>query len=169
MKTFFCTFNQEYLEKSFYWLTEPEVNSLTMAGDVTKEKQKKWFASLKTKKDYVIWGVEADGRPVGAAGMKHIDMKKKTAEYFGYIGEKEYWGKGIGTKMLLFVMDRAKEIGLDQITLRVNRGNIRAVHLYKKYGFRFLEGEGHESGYDVYARHLADVMHGPCREDNRNG
>ena len=40
-----------------------------------------WFNFLANRKDY-----QADGIPIGADGMKHIDYKlKKTAGYFGCI------------------------------------------------------------------------------------
>ena len=73
--------------------------------------------------------------PIGVVGLKHIDREAGECEYFGYIGEKACWGRGIGISMLDFIKQQAIIIGLDKIVLKVSPQNIRAVRLYEKYGF----------------------------------
>lgn len=133
-------FDKIFLTKSFVWLTDPEIKYLTLSPDIHNEEQQKWFSSLNNRDDYKIWGIAVKGIPIGAVGLKKINMKLLTAEYFGYIGEKEYWGQGIGTKMLSFAIDEARKLGIKRLDIHVSDDNKRAIHLYEKLGFKDMGG-----------------------------
>lgn len=47
----------------------------------------------------------------------------------------EYRGKGIGSKLLEKVIEKAQEFGLEKIELHVYTTNEPAIALYKKFGF----------------------------------
>lgn len=51
----------------------------------------------------------------------------------------EYRGQGLGSKLLLAVVDHSKRFGLEKIELNVYTSNTSAIALYKKFGF---EDEG---------------------------
>ena len=123
----------EFLEYSWIWLNEPEVKALTNTPDFSKEDQASFFEALPNKKDYLIKGILIDGNPIGACGLKQIT--KHDAEYWGYIGEKQYWGKGLGKEILAGMINSAKELNLSSIYLKVIHDNLRAINLYKKMGF----------------------------------
>ncbi len=126
-------FTKDILDKSWYWLNDPEIKRLTNTPDFTREQQRQWFKNLSQKKDYLIWGVLADSNPIGVCGLKNIT--KTDAEYWGYIGEKAYWGKGIGKEMMKLMKAKAKELGLESIWLEVIKENYRAIGLYEKVGY----------------------------------
>ena len=138
----FVPFDKEALECSYVWLKEYEIKHLTMTPEITKESQKKWFESLETRTDYWIKAIKADGKLVGAVGLKYIDIAEKKAEYFGYIGEKELWGNGIGKEMVSYVAEYAKTLGIRTMYLHVADYNERAVRLYKKQGFFIVGKDG---------------------------
>ena len=48
---------------------------------------------------------------------------------------KESRGKGIGTAMLLFMMEEGKKRGINAYTLEVRVSNAEAIHVYEKLGF----------------------------------
>lgn len=121
-------------------MKDPLMNYLIDGGDIDVECQSKWFESLDNRQDYFVWGVEADKVPIGVVGLKHIDYKAKTGEYFGYIGEKKFWGMGIGKKMLDFICSIAFNMGLSILELNVLEDNIRAIKLYERYGFDYKKG-----------------------------
>lgn len=128
------TYDKIYFVLSKTWLLDSEVNYLIHAGDIPNDEERlQWFNSLMSRSDYLIWGVEYNGTPVGVCGLKKIDGK--TAEYWGYIGEKSYWGKGIGKMMMAIILDISKELKLSSIWLRVRKYNHRAIGLYKSIGF----------------------------------
>jgi RimJ/RimL family protein N-acetyltransferase len=128
------SYDERFLERSWVWLQDPEIQRLTMTPALSRETQANWFASLPDRSDYKIWGIEMDGDPIGAFGLKNI-IDGSRGEYWGYIGEKGYWGCGVGTWMLESALAFAREAGLRQVWLRVSRENERAIRLYVRNGF----------------------------------
>lgn len=126
------SFSRVFLEKSFYWCNDPEIQELIDGRPVNKEEQEKWYKTLPLRKDYMIWGLSCDGVPIGSCGLK--DINEYSAEYFGYIGEKSYWG-GLGSKLLALVETEAKQMHLSRIYLKVLFSNLRAKHLYEKLSY----------------------------------
>lgn len=57
-----------------------------------------------------------------------------------FIGEPEYWSKGIGTKYTKMVFDfLKKERNADAVILDPHKNNPRAIRMYQKAGFRIIE------------------------------
>jgi RimJ/RimL family protein N-acetyltransferase len=133
----FVEFDLSFLEKSFKWLSDPNIQYLTMTPNFTKETQLKWFNSLTYRINYKIWGVKYNNIPIGACGLKNIMSGK--GEYWGYIGDREYWGKGIGMEMISYVEDHARTLFLIYIYLHVLVDNLRAQKLYTKMGYQTNE------------------------------
>ena len=49
--------------------------------------------------------------------------------------------KGLGTKLVLDVINKAKKMGKDHIILQVKKNNIHAIKIYEKLRFtKYLEG-----------------------------
>ena len=132
----FSQFDERFLKRSWEWLQDPEIKRLTMTPDFTRDQQRSWFNRLPETKDYMIWGLLCGDAPIGAAGLKHITAKD--AEYWGYIGEREYWGTGLGGEMMQFAIEKAGALGLRGLYLTVHKDNVRAVALYAKAGFRIV-------------------------------
>lgn len=123
---------------------------------VTLEDEKKYVAKnleqmAKQKKVVVL--VLANDILVGSA---EVTMKEKTEKHRGLIGitiKKGYRDQGVGTELLRLVMALAKQelSGLETLELRVNANNDRAIHLYKKLGFkefgRLPRGVKRDDGY----------------------
>lgn len=130
----FVEYDEIFLEKSWEWLNEKEIKYLTCTPDFTKEQQKKWFLSLKDKKDYFINGVLYNEIPIGVVGLKNIT--DTDGEYWGYIGEKEYWNKGIGRHLINHIIEYSKILKIQKIYLKVIKQNVRAFKLYEKVGFK---------------------------------
>lgn len=113
----FVEFDRNFLESSWKWLTDDEIRILTGTPFMTKRQQEDWFLLLPFQVDYYIWGVKYNGIPIGACGIKHKTFDK--GEYWGYIGEKKYWGRGIGKKMLQYIEQRARIMNLTTLYLHV--------------------------------------------------
>lgn len=139
MKIQFPEFDRVFLTLSCKWLSDSTIKYLTQTPDITKENQEKWFASIRDKDDYYIRGITVDDKPIGACGLKHITSE--AGEYWGYIGERDFWGKGIGGRMMAFIEEYAKTLGLRQIYLQVLNDNERAVRLYAKNGYEAVSEE----------------------------
>lgn len=133
MEITFVAFDVRFLKQSSKWLQDEEIRMLIHASPFSAEQQQQWFEQLPDRKNYLIWGVECDHQPIGVVGLKHVT--DESGEYWGYIGEKEYWGKGIGKQMIMFIEDVAILKKLLIIYLNVTKENVRAIKFYEKMRF----------------------------------
>lgn len=134
MKIELVNFSNKFLSLSWDWLNDEEVKKLTNTPNITKKSQEIWFNNLSEKSDYEIWGIIAEDKPIGACGLKNIT--EIDCEYWGYIGEKSFWGRGVGSMILSKLIEKAKQKQIKILWLKVLKDNIRAINLYKKYGFQ---------------------------------
>ena len=59
---------------------------------------------------------------------------------FGVSVLKDFWGKGLGTELLKYLIDWCKDLGIiRKVNLRVRTDNLAAIHTYEKLGFK-VEG-----------------------------
>lgn len=126
-------YTEDFLMLSRSWLRDPEIKSLTQTADFTDEQQLNFFLGLANRSDYLIYGVLYDGQKIGAAGLKNIS--NESAEYWGYIGVKEMWGKKLGQEMVNSVLQVAEQRGIQTVNLKVSIENLRAIKLYSRLGF----------------------------------
>lgn len=122
------------LEKSWEWLNDPEIKQLTLTPEMKKESQDEWFQNLRNRKDYFIVGVWRNDEPIGVVGIKNI--VSSDGELFGYIGEKKYWGKGIGADMMKITIDKARDLGLTSVYSVIGTDNINSQRLHRRFGFK---------------------------------
>ena len=91
--------------------------------------------------------IEYKGQAIGYCQMYKLD--DETLEEYEYesrnkvvygldqfIGEPEYWGKGIGTRLLRELLAFSENSGIESIYLDVRADNDRAIALYRKFGFK---------------------------------
>lgn len=130
----FKDFTREVLEKSWEWLNDPLIKRQVFALDFDKETQEKWFESLKTKDDYFIKSMWHNGKPIAVMGIKHLTAKE--GEVFGYIGEKEYWGKTVGVQGMDFLIDYGRSIQLESLYAIMLKENLNSYKLHCRMGFK---------------------------------
>lgn len=151
-------FDQASLDKSWHWLNDPEIRALTLTPPFTRADQISFFKALPKRTDYLIWGVALDeGRVhqevIGCAGLKN--HRKTRAEYWGYIGEKGYWGRRLGRQMLELVEQEARARGFEVLDLVVSESNMRAIRLYSRAGYTLVE-EPSEGGRYLMTRQIGN-------------
>jgi RimJ/RimL family protein N-acetyltransferase len=65
--------------------------------------------------------------------------KRPRTQHFGEFGItvlRKYWNFGIGSRMVTYLVDWARQTGrVRKINLRVRVDNLPAIHLYEKHGF----------------------------------
>lgn len=130
----FEEFDDEFLRLSWEWINDKEIKYLINSPDITKKEQLTWFNNLKIRNDYYIRGVKVNDVRVGVVGIKNI-IEHDQGEYFGYIGDKRYWRKGIGSIMIEESIKIATKKGLSCLYLKVIPDNYAAIGLYTKKGF----------------------------------
>ncbi len=63
---------------------------------------------------------------------------------------EEKRGGGYGTALLCRAMERGKQLGLEKITLRVNKHNKNSINWYKERGFVYAESSKKSIGSGYY-------------------
>jgi RimJ/RimL family protein N-acetyltransferase len=131
------------LPKFVRWLPNNEVSQYLLVdfSNLTLKKEKAWYNDTKKQKDTIIFGLYAlDGNKkvlIGSTGLKKIDYNHENAEFGIIVGDKNYWGKGIGTEATKLVLDFGfKVLGLNAIYLAVFSKNKAGQKAYKRAGFK---------------------------------
>jgi putative acetyltransferase len=80
---------------------------------------------------------EVDGKNVGYISLTHYQRPRLThAGTLGMFVHPDYWGHGIGSKLVTAALDVADNwLNLKRVELDVFVDNEAAIHLYKKFGF----------------------------------
>lgn len=83
---------------------------------------------------------ELEGRVVGMGALKRVDAE--TAELKRMRVQPEYQGKGLGTKLLRLLENKAKELGYTCLILDTSLQQQAALHMYTKHGYKeYKRGE----------------------------
>ena len=126
-----------------------ETDNLTFGAEglpVSVEDEEKYITSLVDSTSSAMFLAKADGKIVGSATFRTSDRARLSHRAEMCISIlKEYWGQGIGHMLMDALIDFAKNVAHTEIiSLEVNSENVRAIHLYEKYGFEKI---GHFKGF----------------------
>jgi RimJ/RimL family protein N-acetyltransferase len=84
-------------------------------------------------------------RQVGFTTFSGLDPDNGSVTYHVTIGERDAWGRGLGTETTELMLDHAfARLGLHRVGLTVFAFNERAIRAYEKAGFR-VEGRLREA------------------------
>ena len=77
------------------------------------------------------------GEQVGDIGVTQIrpHLKYRHRAVMGISVRKEYWGCGLGSFLMQIAVEQTAANGFEQLELGVFEDNVRAIHLYEKFGF----------------------------------
>ena len=85
----------------------------------------------------VMMAAVVDGKVAGNCSISGIGGKRKILHRcsMAIALYREFWGLGIGTAMIGYLTELARQIGFEQIDLEVVADNEQAQALYRKCGF----------------------------------
>ncbi|WP_256010071.1 GNAT family N-acetyltransferase [Desertivirga xinjiangensis] len=132
-------------EVSYQWRNNPEVWKYTGARPdkvITPEIEREWLAACLARDDEYRFAIclKTTGQYIG--NVQLIQVKNKNAQFHIFIGDQQYWGKGIGKQATALTLQHAFEnLMLDSVTLSVNKENHAAIEIYRKMHFQQM-GEG---------------------------
>ncbi|SBS32520.1 Spermidine N(1)-acetyltransferase [Marinomonas spartinae] len=137
----------------FYkWSCDREVTLYSLSSYAYPQSKldiEKWLSTVNSSAKNVSFGLcsKKSDQLIGYAGISAISSLNRSGEFFILIGEKEYWGKGIGTLVTKVVTDYAiRTLGLHRVQLTASAQNIGAVKAYEKAGYQH-EGVMRQSGF----------------------
>ena len=112
----------------------------------TPDERRAWLAA-RTPRHPVIVAV-VDGRMVGFGSLNAFNPRKAydhVADFSVYI-ERSWRGKGVGSRLLHALIERARQIGYHKLVLSAFPFNEGGIALYRKFGFRVV-GVYQEQGW----------------------
>ena len=128
----------EDAELSYKWRNNPKIWEFTgnrPGMEITKEMELSWIQTVLNDSDSHRFAIVVDGAYVGNIQITGI-KENETGEYHVFIGEEDYWGKGIATLATQQLMRFARvRLKLKHIYLTVNPKNRAAIRVYEKCGF----------------------------------
>ncbi len=125
--------NKKYFAK---WWRDKELLKLTsgILLHISDKEVDKYFQNIYQSKKNRHFMIILDKRVVG-----HISLSKRRNDWHEtqiVIGEKNYWGKGYGSKAIKLLIQKAKRLGISKIYLEVRPNNMRAISVYERCGFQ---------------------------------
>jgi ribosomal-protein-alanine N-acetyltransferase len=141
--------SEEIVVRSMEARDLPEVVEIERASSSTP-----WtgatFEGLLRRRDADLFVAEAEGRPVGFAVFWTVLDQGE----LGNIAVSPAWRRrGVGTRLLRSVIERARERGVRELFLEVRVTNHGAQRLYQRHGFRMV---GRRPGY--YTEPVEDAL-----------
>ena len=108
-------------------------------GRVIKRDKYKQYNQLDEIKEVVV--VYVDGKAAGAGAIREYqygDIDNATELKRVFVRD-EFQGKGIGTKLVLELIEWAKELGYSKLILETGELLQESCHVYRKVGFNKMD------------------------------
>lgn len=122
---------------SVKWRNDPDVfkyTGNTYKHEIKIENELEWIRKVIAIANDYRCAILADGVYVGNIYLTDIDGI--SAHYHIFIGNKNYWGKGVAKQASQLLLDYAfHNLKLENVQLRVRKENVSAFMLYQKLGF----------------------------------
>lgn len=132
----FEKFTQEHIPQYYAWRNDPEVaifDQSSFLRPMSFTEVEEWSSIMVNGLTFMVYENDV---AIGTCAFMHHDARNRHAEIAIVIGNKEYWSKGYGTKIMTQLMDWGFEgLNLNRMYLHVFGFNERAINLYKKMGF----------------------------------
>ncbi len=115
----------------------------------------KWLEEIKSGNRIVyIYKINGEFIGEGALVFDTDDSDYTITNHRVYISrmivKKEYRNQGIGSEILAFLIEKAKEMGFSEITIGVDKDNVNALHLYRKHGFTEVLFDGADENGEFF-------------------
>lgn len=123
------------------WLNDVDVNEFLETRQSTIADLKAYIQKQIDDPNSIFVGIfdSTNNTHIGNIKLEPIDWEKKKAIFGILLGNKQYWGKGIGTEATELIVRYAFDtVGLEEIELGVIAENKRAIHVYEKVGFEHV-------------------------------
>ena len=129
-KVYLKKIERDDLNKRVLWINDPDIQATLNYTNwpVSLEQTHKWFervASDMNRRDFSVYTVDNQAY-IGSGGFIKIQYPEMKAEMYVMIGEKRYWGGGIGT---------------DAYRVLVNYG-FGELGLKRIYGYQLVDAHG---------------------------
>lgn len=130
---------KEYLHTYVKWFNDPELTQyLLMYRPMNFEQEEEWYKNAIKKENEIYFAILIDDPEEKLIGNCSIDIdwRNRVGNVGITIGEKQYLGKGLGTKAMSQLCEYGfNTLNLNRIELETYEFNERALKSYKKVGY----------------------------------
>lgn len=105
--------------------------------------------------DSLYFAFRDNEKLIGYASIYDIDKTKSRAEFSFLIGDESYRGKGLGSKLLELICQKAREIGLAELYCSIYSENVASIQSVIKAGFKqtgTIKKERTEYCYSIFLK-----------------
>lgn len=100
-----------------------------LQAKIKLEDEKRFAICIKKNKQYI-------------GNIQLLKINSDSPEFHLFIGEKTFWGKGIGYTATIILLQYAYfNLNLSKIFLEVHQDNLSAYSIYKKVGFKTISND----------------------------
>ena len=141
-----------HLPLLYRWCADEEVMRLADEGGTVCDAETARTLYGRVSQTAHCFLIEADGVPVGECWLQRMDVSSVRSMYPAgvdvrridiCIGEKAYWGRGIGTAAVRMLVKFAFEReGTDVLHCLCAEENVRSCRLWERCGFSLIDREG---------------------------
>ncbi len=129
--------NENYLN----WMNDSEVNKYLESRFTTHsiDSLKDFVNSMNNSENNILFAIidKSSDKHIGNIKLGNIHPVHKYADIGLIIGDKNCWGKGIGTKSIQLVTDYAfNKLNLRKVIAGVYEYNIGSIRAFEKCGFK---------------------------------
>ena len=123
---------------SWKWRNNPNIWKFTGSKPnrkITQKIEQEWIHKVISDHTTKRFAILVNDVYVGNIQLTDI-IKYDAAQYHIFIGDTDYWGKGVAKLATYQILYFAKEVlGLKKVFLKVKKENSSAIHVYKNNGF----------------------------------
>jgi diamine N-acetyltransferase len=133
---------------SYLWRNDPQIWVFTKFKPthyITPEIEAAWLQGNMNKPDQCRFAICVKELDTYIGNIQLLNITDKSAELHLFIGNKLFWGKGIGYQATALILKYAFfERNIELVHLQVHPANIPAISIYEKAGFEIV---GEEEGF----------------------
>ncbi len=157
---------EEVTENYLSWFRDEEVNQYNthFVYPETIESLYDYVDSLRSCRDRIVLAifVKAESLHIGNVALQNIDLLNRSAELAFLLGNRNYWGKGVGEFAARKLIYHGRQyLNIRRFHLGCLEENVRMNSLAKKLGFT-LEGTARESHFVRGSFHNSNLFGMVC-------
>ncbi|MFR8549185.1 MAG: N-acetyltransferase family protein [Lachnospiraceae bacterium] len=116
-----------------------QTENLTFGAEglpVSEADEAAFIAGMAESADSIMLLAKADGKIIGDASVSRLPRRMNHRGEFCIAVAKEYWNRGIGSRLLEEILAFARKNSFEVLDLQVRSDNKPAICLYEKFGFQ---------------------------------
>ncbi len=130
---------EDFTKGLYKWANDKEVTHYMVTGlkPSIKDNMGDLYERTRNSGEEIVFAIlNKESDLIGLTGLYRINPQVRSAEFRIIIGERDYWGKGIGTECCKQMIEYGfSNLNLNKVWLGVNEENKGALQSYMNAGF----------------------------------